>query len=182
MAEKSLRKKHITFAEGRGKNSSTQKVRDTNDQNLQQQLKQIQQQQKTMKTYTVKVPEGIGPDMPFDVSIEGQRMTITCPSNAQAGMTLSFQCEVTNEQIRESTPKSMTLEELRASRANKSLPAARKKFTVDEDLCLWKAYKEKGRKWASISTESFHGARSRKSLRERITTLEFKNRIEAHHH
>jgi len=96
------------------KRVATQKGQ-ANDQNLLQQL-QIQQQQKqlpqiqqqqlqlqqqkamNMKTYMVKVPEGIGPNMPFDVSIEGQRMTITCPSNAQAGMTLSFPCKVTNEQ------------------------------------------------------------------------------------
>ena len=130
-------------------------------------FKTLEDRKKSMKTYMVKVPEGIGPDMPFDVSIEGQRMTITCPFNAKAGMNLSFQCETQCE----------TLEELRASRATNN--QVRGKFTIDEDLCLWKAYKEKGKKWKLIHKENFNGKGKVGRITNRFGTKEFKNRIDA---
>jgi len=55
----------------------------------------------------------------------------------------------------------------------------REKFTVKEDLLLWKAFCENGRKWALISREYFNSKRSSNMLKYRVGTLEFKNRVNA---
>ena len=77
--------------------------------------------------------------------------------------------------------KHKTLEELRASRSRATESTnnqSRRKFTKDEDLRLWKAFQEKGRKWTLISTEYFKGKHSGGTIMERIKTAEFKNRID----
>ena len=132
---KSCSKNRQTYAEGRGKNTITQQVRDKNDQNLQQQQQQLQQ-----KTYTVKVPEGIGPNMPFDVIVGGQRLMITCPSNAQAGMIVYFQHKELYETTHPThpTPHPIKPHTFTVTQRNKILKNGAYRLTDESKLSGWK--------------------------------------------
>ena len=44
-----------------------------------------------MQTFQVQVPQGIGPGMQFQVNVNGQLLTVTCPPNAGPGMMITIQ-------------------------------------------------------------------------------------------
>lgn len=184
-----------------GPNSAKQQVRDKNDQNLQRQQQQQQQQQ-----YLVEVPKGIGPGMQFTVTIESRPITVACPPDVQAGMKVyvqlptSYQIEVpkgigpgmqfnvmiegqrmavtcppdVQSGMKVSVPPPLPITKSGRTRKRKSYQ--RKKFTEEEDLCLWKAYKEKGKKWSLISKENFNGERNGDDIRRRFNREEFKKK------